>query len=103
MKINFQTLYLILIGILLTNCKQGGKDEVGSAKAQADFIINDFNALTNYIPDSGDSIKQINLDYLDATYTGFIIPTISQVQNGNFVCRFHIQNNFGAAKKFKYK
>jgi len=97
-------LIILLTGILFFSCKQNSKPEKeNSVKGNSVFSVEGFDALSNYDSETRDSIKTIELDYLDAMSTGFIIPTTRQTKGGYFTCRYRILNNSGSAKKFKYK
>ena len=67
------------------------------------FIVSGFDAISNYHPQGNDTLQVIYLDYIDAFYNGFSIPTMRQLAGGNFICRFSIQNTSGKPKKYYYK
>src|SRR5581483_5803349 len=48
-------------------------------------------------------IKTIYLDYRGAVDNGFVIPSVSQVQGGQFVFRFQVKNLDGKPQRFYYK
>ncbi|HNQ62132.1 MAG TPA: hypothetical protein PKJ62_07060 [Bacteroidia bacterium] len=67
------------------------------------FSVSEFTALTNYKPELKDSIKTIELDYLNSMDNGFIIPSERQVQGGYFTFTFSIRNNTNSPQAFAYK
>jgi hypothetical protein len=75
-----------------------------------DFVIRDFIPLSNWKYDSNGNQtnhpltdKAIRLDFTNAFTTGFVIPTIRQVEEGNFSFEFSLKNTSPAACKFWYK
>ena len=67
------------------------------------FSISDFTVLNNFIPESKDSAKSIELDYLNSIDNGFIIPTSRQVKGGYFTFSFSVRNNTKNPQSFAYK
>jgi hypothetical protein len=74
------------------------------------FEIRDFNPLSNWHIDSTGKenhnpgvIKAISLDYTEAFGNGFIIPTIRQVAEGEFIFDFSVKNTGTSPQKFSYK
>ncbi|MDP4281150.1 MAG: hypothetical protein Q8867_03280 [Bacteroidota bacterium] len=88
-------------------CKSGDKPKEAVA---TDFIIRDFIPLDNWHRDSNDRennskfiSKSIFLDYTNAFEQGFIIPTVNQLQEGQFEFSFLIKNTSKTPKKFCFK
>jgi hypothetical protein len=95
--------YLISCCLVFSGCKHDKPEDNSKIFSSADFSIKEFDALTNCDDKVKDSLHVIDLDYLDAMSTGFIIPTSRQIETGHFTCKFHLKNNTGRAQKFSYK
>ncbi len=98
---------MILLILALSGCSNRSENpEVRSG----DFIVRDFEPLTNWHTDSAGQqtsksvdLRSINLDYTDAIEQGFIIPTVNQVAVGQFTFDFSIKNTSKQPKKYVYK
>ena len=93
-------LFVILICISLYDigCKNNNSDVTGDA---LNFYIRNFKPLTNWQPDKNE--KSILMDYKNTFNTGFCIPSIRQVKDGQFVFQFEIKNKNASPSKFFYK
>jgi hypothetical protein len=103
MKKTYLLTLFVLLNLIYYACRQDNKQVAESSKKNAPFIVDEFDALSNFNSANSDSIKKIELDYQDAMNTGFIIPTIRQISGGNFICKFRIKNNSGKDEKYNYK
>jgi hypothetical protein len=97
----------VIFLLMISACKQNEPSKENNNKSEtivnSEFSIKDFDALSNFMEKPEDSVRVIELDYFDAINTGFIIPSVRQINGGNFICRFQIKNNSGTSKKFSYK
>ncbi len=105
------SILLILVSMLqflfLNSCSQSPvKKEIASGQ----FIIREFVPLSNWNIDTNgqkneqqEIQKSILLDYSDAFRSGFIIPTMNQVKEGQFEFEFSVKNTGSSAQKFFYK
>lgn len=93
MRKNHRLHFLLFISaiIVFTSCNSGG------------FKITDFNPLSNYNQNQGDSIYTLNADLSDAVLNGIEIPTKKQTQSGYFVFSFKVKNTSSDVRKFYYK
>lgn len=78
--------------------------------ASGEFVIRNFNPLSNWHIDSTghetrneSADRSINLDYTGAMTDGFIIPTLNQVREGQFIMEFEIKNTGKTGQVFCYK
>ncbi len=85
----------------LAACRQNVRNEV--AEKNPFFNVSNFSALENYLPESLDSIKTIDLDYNNSMEEGFIIPSENQTASGYFTFSFSVRNNTKSAQKYLYK
>jgi hypothetical protein len=74
------------------------------------FVIRDFIPLSNWHISSENQEKKSNLidksiilDQAGSIESGFIMPTINQIKEGQFEFEFSIMNTSNSAKKFFYK
>jgi hypothetical protein len=74
------------------------------------FSVRDFRPLANWHRDTNDrennsdsNLKGISLDFTNAVQTGFIIPTVRQVEGGEFIFEFSIKNTGKVPLVFFYK
>ncbi|MBA3704653.1 MAG: hypothetical protein H0W84_01745 [Bacteroidetes bacterium] len=65
------------------------------------FSIQNFNPASNWQTDSIDQ-KTIFIDY-DNANSGFIIPTVKQLNDGSFSFEFELKNTSASNQKFYYK
>lgn len=86
---------IILSALNFTSCRRSGGTEQAMS---GEFIIRDFNPITNW--KHGTTLE---MDYTEAISTGFIIPTIRQVDGGFFIMEFSIKNTGKIPQKFQYK
>ena len=92
---------------LLFSCNEGQK----APEMKSDlFVIRDFIPLTNWHIDTlgkenNDRFisKSIVLDYTHAFESGFILPTLQQIQEGQFRFEFAVKNTSATPRKFFYK
>jgi hypothetical protein len=98
---------LVFAAAFFSSCSKSNKS-IETVASQ--FVVRDFNPLSNWHydtagkPNSHEFIsKSINLDYTNAYYNGFIIPTWNQAGEGKFVFRFSIRNTGSKPMKFYYK
>jgi hypothetical protein len=95
------------IGSLFSSCSAPDR----SAEIKSDlFVISDFIPLSNWHFDSANQLrkgnlinKSICLDHSGSIDSGFIIPTINQVKEGQFEFEFSIMNTSPSARSFFYK
>jgi hypothetical protein len=67
----------------------------------SDFSIQNFNPTANWQSDSVGN-KNIFIDY-DNANSGFVIPSVKQVEGGLFSFKFEIKNNTSSPQNFYYK
>ena len=92
------TLFIALCTLFSCNYNSN----TSSAKLScSDFSIQNFNPLSNWQKDSSNQ-KTIFIDYENAN-SGFIIPSVRQISNGNFSFNFEIKNNTSYTQNFYYK
>ena len=91
------TSVLILFLIIFYSCSDSKEEKIASHT----FEIKDFNACTNYL--SGKQIKPIEIDYLNAIDSGFVIPSINQTSDGYFTFEFSLKNNSDKENEYFYK
>jgi hypothetical protein len=103
----FAFLFLLLAVLILPSCTP--KSENPEIMAD-EFVVRDFIPLTNWNYDSTGHEKNnplvdksIRLDYISAITSGFIIPTVRQVEGGVFDFEFSIKNTGNTSQKFRYK
>ena len=79
-------------------------------KSSGLFSVRDFNPLENWDRDTAGrmtgrqaALKGIDLDFTDAATTGFIIPTVRQVEGGEFEFGFSVKNDGKTPAAFFYK
>jgi hypothetical protein len=98
---------LLTVPIWFPGCS---KSPLKAKTHSARFVIHEFVPLANWNIDTNGQIndrqeiqKSILLDYSDAFTNGFIIPTLNQVTEGEFVFTFSVKNTGSSSKKFFYK
>lgn len=97
-------LFISFITLLLGSCEnKKSVHENISVTSASNFSIKEFDALSNWNKKINDSLCVIELDYFDALTTGFIIPSSRQNKEGNFICKFKINNTSGSSQRFSYK
>lgn len=90
--------------LFLAGCSSiPGSQEEGAAQ----FILREFDPLTNWnkpnFSHDKEQKKLIFLDYTDAIQTGFIIPSIRQIEEGAFQMEFQIKNTTAQPTVYMYK
>lgn len=99
-----QSVLLIFITVFLfTRCDNKKSSREKPDGKTINFSIKEFDAISNWDNKINDSLSVIELDYFDAINTGFIIPSIRQKKEGNFICHFKIINKSGINRNFSYK
>lgn len=97
-SLNKITLFL-LCATLFTSCnKRTNQTPMFDCEA---FSIQSFSPLSNWQPDI-DVKKNILIDYTNAN-SGFVIPSVTQLKDGEFAFEFEIKNNSNTAQHFYYK
>jgi len=81
--------------LLVSSCKRQAHGKETSAGI---FSIRGFNPATNR-----DLTETLELDYAYALGNGFVIPSLSQVKEGQFTMEFYIRNLGKSPMKFAYK
>ncbi len=66
------------------------------------FEVKDFMPVANYKKECLKN-KEFTFDYTDAIDSGFVIPSIRQVDGGLFIFQFSVKNNSGKPSEFYYK
>jgi hypothetical protein len=74
---NLRMLYGPATAILLAACSQ---------EEQPNALLDRVDWLTN-MPPSADGVLSLELDYFNAFDSGFVIPSVRQVEGGHFTCR----------------
>lgn len=80
---------------LLLGCA-GNPPEHGDA-------VGSFEVLTNWNGVNDQGVKTIDLDYTDALDSGFVIPSIRQVDGGRFAFSFEVGDPEAKGRSFRYK
>ena len=96
--------FMFCCGILFI-CSCNSNETQTKLPTAENFEVTQFNALANWnnlSPENKDQ-KLIYLDYYNAINTGFIIPSVRQIDNGNFTFTFKIKNKTSANKSYLYK
>jgi hypothetical protein len=81
-------------------CKNSTTHSVTECKS---FSINSFDPITNFKGHITGNKVNIALDYNDAFNNGFVIPSVNQINNGNFEFNFFIKNLQKRPQVFYYK
>nr|MBK9651338.1 hypothetical protein [Bacteroidota bacterium] len=96
--------FMFCCGILFI-CSCNSNETQTKLPTAENFEVTQFNALANwnnFSPENKDQ-KLIYLDYYNAINTGFIIPSVRQIDNGNFTFTFKIKNKTSQNKSYLYK
>jgi len=108
MNSNYLSIFLI-ISVLFFSCKNEEKQlQVVETK---DFVVQNFEVLTNWqtsvneTDESGKTFerKYIELDYNNAIDSGFVIPSVTQTEDGLFHFSFEVKNKTAQNQKFRFK
>lgn len=104
MKINKTYPFLFPVCALFTilvwvSCTNNSSNSVTLSSEK--FSLRAFNPISNFQTDSIGA-KTILLDYNNAM-EGFVIPSVSQTENGQFTFQFELKNTSTSPQKFYYK
>lgn len=89
----------LLLLVILYSCNNQ-TNQAPSLNCEA-FSIQNFNPLVNWQQDEAKQ-KNIFIDYTNAN-NGFVIPSVTQLKDGQFTFEFELKNNNPSAQKFYYK
>lgn len=97
MKLFKSILVFILFSLIISCSNNNPKQRIENGI----FEVYDFNATYNYLANETQD-KRISLDYQNAI-EGFVIPSVNQVADGYFKCKFELKNVSQLKQKFYYK
>jgi hypothetical protein len=75
----------------------------GQPPSQSPTTVEDLVVLGNWGRTDLNGTKTIDMDYIDAIDSGFVVPSVRQVEGGHFTFSFHVTDHSGTGRAFRYK
>ncbi|MCL4282345.1 MAG: hypothetical protein KJZ58_08760 [Flavobacteriales bacterium] len=83
-----------LLPLLLAACGTG---------TGTNAMVEEFHVLDNWDGRNAEGVKYIELDHTEAIDSGFVVPSVRQVDGGRFTFTFRVSDPTGKGRAFRYK